>query len=117
MKRLIGGSWVLILLWLLLSGYQLAMGNGDQFQRAGALGVAAVVTFFAVLQMRVLNVRDQAARLLRDARRVEATQARINRVDTLMIGAQALFANLATLQWGYGDLAVNRVNGCGAWTC
>jgi hypothetical protein len=81
------------------------------------------------------NLRDREGRplMMRDAPRedpeiaardydhnLEAVGRLFARLDRR--GGQARVAEvgaavLATLQWGYGDLVINRVMNCGAWTC
>jgi hypothetical protein len=43
--------------------------------------------------------------------------ARLDRRSTPARGAEVIAAVVATLQWGYGDLLMNRLMLCGEWRC
>jgi hypothetical protein len=43
--------------------------------------------------------------------------ARLERRGTQARMTEVGAAAISTLQWGYGDLLMNRLLGCGAWTC
>lgn len=43
--------------------------------------------------------------------------ARLHRDETRARGVEVLAVVLATLQWGYGDLVMNRTTACGDWMC
>jgi hypothetical protein len=43
--------------------------------------------------------------------------ARLDRRSTPARGFEVIAAVLATLQWGYGDLLMNRLMICGTWKC
>lgn len=43
--------------------------------------------------------------------------ARLERRSTTARMTEVGAAAVSTLQWGYGDLLMNRTLGCGAWTC
>jgi hypothetical protein len=43
--------------------------------------------------------------------------SRLDRRSTPARGVEVIAAVISTLQWGYGDLLMNRLMVCGAWKC
>jgi hypothetical protein len=126
-----------IAVWVGTSVLALGTGSAEFFSRAGAVGTGLVLTSFALastirqtyhnhlLKGLVLVMRGELKGTPPESEttydhNLEAIGrlfARLERKSGSARLVEVEAALLTTLQWGYGDLLVNRILGCGAWRC
>ena len=126
-----------IAIWIGTSVLALVLGSPEFFSRAGAVGTGLVLTSFALattvrqtyqshlLKGLVLVMRGENKGTPPEAQTIydnnlEAIGRLFARLERKSGSARVIeveAALISTLQWGYGDLVVNRLLGCGAWSC
>ena len=127
---------VAVIIWLVASVWALIIGSPEFFSPAGAVGTGLVLASFAMatsirqtyhthlLKGLVLVMRgelkgrpDSGNTYDQNLEAIGRLFARLERKSGFARVVEVEAALVATLQWGYGDLLVNRILGCGAWKC
>jgi hypothetical protein len=126
-----------VFLWAIVSGAALWQGSAEFFGRAGAVGTGSVLAAFAMSSMVRQSYQTDLIKALIMVMRgehigtpplsraemdhhlevIDRLLARIDRRSKAVRFLEIAATLLATLQWAYGDLAVNQLLLCGSPKC
>lgn len=124
-------------IWMAISAVALWQGSAEFFGRAGAVGTGSVLAAFAVtaairqsystdlFKAMLIVLRGEHVGTPPLKRKdvdhylevIERLLARIDRRSRTVRILEIAATVIATLQWAYGDLIVNKTMLCGSWKC